>query len=360
MIKVCCGHIMSSGYMAVVYIVSRSIIGLGNCMQPLVSVIIPVYNVEEYIVRCLDSLCTQSLQDIEIILVDDGTPDRCGYICEEYAKKDDHFKVIHHPVNSGLSVARNTGIANANGEYLMFVDSDDWVDEDFCRIPYECATRNQADLVLFRFRYVDANIISINNIKSSVNYVESHDLLNSGKKTTVEALDLLHETGIGVTAWNKLYRKNLFNNVLYPIGYMFEDLGTTYKTVLKASSIYYLDKVLYYKCENNDGITSRRTKKALQDWFEMCMQQYRDLTEWGGYTREKLDTHLFNDAMTYCIRKKRDLSDKQYEFCVNKLLSCERMPESVTWRRKAMFSLFKHSPFLFELVCTIFGRKYEE
>ncbi len=96
-------------------------------MRPLVSVIVPVYKVEDVLARCLDSLCRQSLKEIEILLVDDASPDRCGEICEEYAEKDSRFRVIHHPENRGLSAARNTGIAQASADYLMFVDSD----EDF-------------------------------------------------------------------------------------------------------------------------------------------------------------------------------------------------------------------------------------
>ena len=125
--------------------------------QPLVSVVVPVYKVEDVLSRCLDSLRRQSLQDIEIILVNDASPDRCGEICEQYAAEDRRFKVIHHPENRGLSAARNTGIAHASADYLMFVDSDDWVHEDFCKLPYECAVQQQADLVIFCHQFIDRN-----------------------------------------------------------------------------------------------------------------------------------------------------------------------------------------------------------
>ena len=117
--------------------------------QPLVSVIVPVYKVEDVLSRCLDSLCRQSLRDIEIILVDDASPDQCGEICEQYAAKDTRFKVFHHSEIRGLSAARNTGIAYASADYLMFVDSDDWVHEEFCKLPYECAVQQQVELVFF-------------------------------------------------------------------------------------------------------------------------------------------------------------------------------------------------------------------
>lgn len=127
-------------------------------MKPLVSIIVPVYKVEDYLERCLDTLCRQSLKDIEIILVDDGSPDRSGEICDQYAKEDRRIKVLRHPENRGLSAARNTGIAYAAADYLMFVDSDDWVHVDFCKLPYEYAMQHQADLVMFCKRKIKYRI----------------------------------------------------------------------------------------------------------------------------------------------------------------------------------------------------------
>lgn len=172
--------------------------------QPLVSVIVPVYKVEDVLVRCLDSLCRQSLRDIEIILVDDASPDRCGEICDKYAAEDARFKAIHHPENRGLSVARNTGIIHASADYLMFVDSDDWVHEDFCKMPYECAVQQQADLVLFCYRYIDKN-----GSMRKVNKAEGRD---AGTLTRMEAIELLVHV-VGNAAWNKLYSRKLFHTI---------------------------------------------------------------------------------------------------------------------------------------------------
>ena len=123
-------------------------------MKPLVSVIVPVYGVEDYLTRCLDSLCKQNLKNIEILLIDDASPDRCGEICDSYAVKDARFTVIHNENNKGLSVARNIGIEHATADYLMFVDGDDWVHEDFCKAPYECAVYHKADLIMFRYQSI--------------------------------------------------------------------------------------------------------------------------------------------------------------------------------------------------------------
>lgn len=196
--------------------------------QPLVSVIVPVYKVEDVLERCLDSLCRQSLLDIEIILVDDASPDRCGKICEQYAARDERFRVIHHSKNRGLSVARNTEISHASADYLMFVDSDDWVHENFCKLPYECAVQQQADLVLFCFQSIDKN--------GSPGLKMKADNQGSGKLTRMEAIELMLYK-IWFAAWNKLYRRILFQTVSYPEGYFYEDVGTTYKLVLLADTI---------------------------------------------------------------------------------------------------------------------------
>ncbi|MBQ7417168.1 MAG: glycosyltransferase family 2 protein, partial [Acidaminococcaceae bacterium] len=199
-------------------------------MRPLVSVIMPVYKVEDVLTRCLDSLGRQSLQNIEILLIDDGSPDRCGAICNAYVEKDSRFRVFHHPKNRGLSVARNTGIENATADYLMFVDSDDYVHKDFCKLPYECAVQNDVDLVMFGYQRINKN--------GSCKLTQKMNS-ESGIKTRMDALDLLFNA-VGIVAWNKLYRKKLFDTVSYPEGYLFEDVGTTHKTVLLANSIYYL------------------------------------------------------------------------------------------------------------------------
>ena len=315
--------------------------------QPLVSVIVPIYKVEDVLARCLDSLCRQSLRDIEIILVDDASSDRCGEICDRYAAEDVRFKVIHHPENRGLSAARNTGIANASADYLMFVDSDDWVHVDFCKLPYECAEQQQADLVLFSYQPINKN--GLPGLKKKA------DNRVSGKLSRLEAIELMLNK-IGVSAWNKLYSRNLFQTVSYPEGYFYEDIGTTYKTVLLADTIYYLDDVLYYHCFHEGSITTLKTEKLYSDYFEMSMQLYRDLFVWG-YPEDKLKILLNNISLTYCIRKKPAANDVKYAFCRKVLQSVKQIPEGLTWKRKVLLVLLKYCSPLFELVCDMWGKR---
>ena len=249
-------------------------------MQPVVSVIVPVYKVEDCLSRCLDSLCRQSLKNIEILLIDDASPDRSSKICEHYAARDARFKVLYHTENKGLSEARNTGIAKATSNYLMFVDSDDWVHEDFCKDAYECAVNYGVDLVMFRHARIAMPIFFPCNTRIE-------HTMQSGYKTRMEAMDiLLNITNHNV--WNKLYRKELFFNIFFPPGCLYEDVGTTYKTVWRASRIYFLDKTLYYHCYHAGSITTIKTEKSFHDWFEMHMQRYHDLASWG-YPLEKLN-----------------------------------------------------------------------
>ena len=317
-------------------------------MQPLISIIVPVYKVEDCLARCLNSLCRQSFSDIEILLIDDASPDRCGEICELYAKRDSRFRVFHNTTNQGLSVARNIGIAKSSCDWLMFVDSDDWVHEDYCLEAYKCAERYHSDLVLFRFQ-------SVKNPKQPEQNSDKAGTVPSGYKTWLEAMELLHHV-VGMAAWNKLYRKELFKNIIYPPGYLFEDEGTTYKFVWKASCIYYLDKVLYYKCYREGSITTMKTEKALHDRIVMSMQHYHDLAAWG-YPKDKLDILLKNIAMGYCMNKRPDTTDVHYCFCTKVLRSSKSIPSHFTWKMKILFVLFKHCRPLFELICYLYDTK---
>lgn len=290
------------------------------------------------------------MTNIEILLLDDASPDRCGVICEEYAKKDARFHVFHNETNQGLSVARNFGISKAAGHYLMFVDSDDWVHEDFCKEAYQCAVGHQVDLVIFRFRQFNEggreNTKVINPAKGK----------SSGCKTRFEAIELLQCGDIWNAAWNKIYRKELFRTISYPPGYMLEDVGTTYKLIWQASSVYYLDKALYNYCYHKGSISTLKTKKIQHDLMVMGLQQYNDLSSWG-YPKEKLEKILFKLAMTYCILTKPNPSDPHYIMFADVLQHCKLSLPDVPWKRRIMLLLFKYVPELFEMVCTLYGRK---
>ena len=315
-------------------------------MEPFVSVIVPIYQTEEFLPRCLDSLQRQSLTNIEILLIDDSSPDKCGEICDEYAAKDGRFKVLHQK-HAGTSVARNLGIRMATSEYLMFADSDDWVHEDFCKDAYECAVNHNADIVIFGIqRVVNHKFFGLQHKRI--------DALSTGNKTREELIDYLVK--YGSSSGDKLFHKTLFDTNKYPEGNAYEDIFL-YKVVYNAKSIYSLNKALYYYCYRPGSTTTLRTTKLWNDWFEMHRQRLQDFASWKVYPPEKIELELKRKSLTYCIMKKKDLSDSHYLFASQTLLNAKTIPEGFTWKEKILLFLFKHCPPLFDFICNVYGKR---
>lgn len=317
-------------------------------ITPLVSVIVPVYHVEPYLRCCLDSLCKQSLSDIEVILVDDASPDSCGDICEEYAANHAHFKVFHQPENRGLSAARNLGIKNATGKYLMFVDSDDWVHEDFCRDAYEYAESNQADIVMFNYKKIKGADATTDNVPAVFrSFCE-------GYHDPHEAMDMILASG-GNAAWNKIYRRSLFDDISCPEGFLYEDTGATYKLVHKASRFCFLNQALYYQRKRPGSITTTGvSKKVLHDRAILNSQRYRDLIAWG-YQSDMLDYRFAYFALWYCVKAKKNKSNPDYVYISQTLRSYRKCPKGFSGKMKVLFYLYKYSPLLFDWLFSMKG-----
>lgn len=185
-------------------------------METAISVIVPVYRVEKYLPACIDSILNQTFTDFELILVDDGSPDRCPEICDETAKRDARVRVIHQ-ANAGLSAARNAGIEAAHGAWLSFVDSDDYIAPQFYEKLYQTAQRTDADCVM----------CSVQNVDESGKPIDSALMRVADEvKTGREVLRKIGRDDVTpyLTAWNKLYRRKLFNTLRYPAGRQNEDV----------------------------------------------------------------------------------------------------------------------------------------
>lgn len=210
----------------------------------LISVIIPVYNVEKYLVECVESVLNQTYKNLEIILVDDGSPDRCPEMCDEYARKDSRVKVIHKK-NGGLSDARNAGIDVATGEYISFVDSDDYVSEDMIGVLYERAVQTQADLTFCSIEKVDENgkRISLENVGTSV-YDRNEFWENK----------YYQQQSASTVAWNKLYKKHIFYKLRYAVGRIHEDDIILLKVIEKCNIIATVQQGRYMYRQRNDSI----------------------------------------------------------------------------------------------------------
>lgn len=221
-------------------------------MRDLISIIVPIYKVERYLERCINSILAQSYKNLEIILVDDGSPDNCGKICDEYAKKDCRVKVIHKK-NGGLSDARNCGIDKSSGEYLMFVDSDDYIDKNICEKLISVSKKHNCDIVMCNIYRVVNNKIYFEKEISSLPKNEILDGITVMKDFFKNFSMILY------VSWNKLYKRNLFFNnekIRFPFGELFEDMFVNYRLYNLSKRIFILSDRLYYYVTRKNSITN--------------------------------------------------------------------------------------------------------
>lgn len=242
--------------------------------RPLISVIIPVYNVAKLLERCVDSVLAQTYDNLEIILINDGSTDMSGAFCDVYAKRDPRIKVIHQP-NSGLSAARNTGLKVAKGNYLTFVDSDDYVEPNFIEYLLNPCQENKVKLSVCNFREFSgpkAEPLSIGEIAGSS--IEVLDRLSALHR-------LLCDDGFSMSAWGKLYSRELFRGVTFPVGRLHEDVGTTYKLFLECDHIAVSSAKLYNYFLNEDSISRRPFTLRKLDLVDLTDAMCADLVDWS-------------------------------------------------------------------------------
>lgn len=239
-------------------------------MDSLISVIIPVYNVELYIKRCIESVISQTYKNLEIILIDDGSTDKSGKICDWYLKKDNRIKVVHQK-NQGLSVARNTGLNMATGDWIAFLDSDDWIAIDM----YE--------KLLFLAKSNDADISSCNTINVDENGSElekkdySDDIKIFNQKEMIAGL--LDQKYVRFEVWNKLWRKTLISNVRFVAGQVCEDVHFDRILFLKANKMVYIDHPYHFYLYKRPGNTNSSFKVQRFSIFDEFDSLIEDLNE---------------------------------------------------------------------------------
>lgn len=215
-------------------------------MKELISVIVPIYNIEKELVRCLDTLIKQSYNNLEIILINDGSTDGSQEICEKFAELDSRVKIFKQ-TNLGLSMARNLGIEKSTGRYLCFVDGDDYI---------------SSDMISFLYRSLMAYNADISSCAYSMIYADQEVEIKEGDTTRVleskQAIELMfRKKNLGIIACNKLYKCELFDGIRYPCGKKFEDINTTYKLFDKANTIVYSPIVKYYYVQRLDSINGK-------------------------------------------------------------------------------------------------------
>lgn len=280
-------------------------------MMDLISVIIPVYKVERYLERCLKSIVNQTYKNIEIILVDDGSPDRCGEICDKYAENDKRINVVHKE-NGGLSDARNCGVDHSKGKYITFVDSDDYISEYYVEYLYQLLIDNNADISCC---YTEKTVKDHVEFKKRLNV--SNLIILTGKEACKELTGPLYHTL--VTAWGKLYKSNIVTSNSFPVGRKHEDEATTCKYYYAADKVVIGNRCLYAYYSNpssimhtvrdeldNDAIWSQE-HRAL--FFEQQKEKYIATASW-----DKLFYYCLYDSLNHkgrCDSYLKDLFKKK-------------------------------------------------
>lgn len=232
----------------------------------LISVIVPVYNVERYLNRCIDSIINQTYKKLEIILIDDGSTDNSKKICNEYANENKKIKAIFKK-NGGLSDARNKGIESATGKYITFVDPDDYVEKNFIETMYNNIIKYNADISIVGFK----NVYEKKN-NNEENKVDDRGIKFYNSKEAIEKL--FDKNSFNNYAWNKLYKKSLFDSIKFPVNKKMEDLGTMYKLFSLAKKIIYQNIELYNYVIRDGSITNNKNIKFYQDMYELARERY--------------------------------------------------------------------------------------
>lgn len=242
----------------------------------LVSIVVPVYKVEKYLHRCVDSILGQTLTDFKLILVDDGSPDTCGKICDEYAVGDSRIHVIHQ-LNGGLSAARNAGIdwifARHESEWITFIDSDDWVHPIYLEALYSAAIKNSADVVIGGYELTDGKNPEITGELIADTY----------KTEEYYVYNIINAT----VAWGKLYRLECFNNIRYPMGRIHEDEFVTYRILFRYDRLCVIPQPLYAYFQNTEGIILSKWTPKKFDSVIACEKQVKYFARRGYHLAAK-------------------------------------------------------------------------
>ena len=275
--------------------------------QSLISIIVPIYNVENYLRMCLDSIEHQTYSNIEVLLINDGSPDSSGEICQEYVARDSRFRYFEKG-NGGLSDARNYGVARAKGKFLTFIDSDDWVEATYIEDMYQAALKNDSEIVISNYAQFDVKenhyLIHVWDDYYEETY-EGEELIN--KLPLLEPRDYSF-----VTSWGILFSRSLFDNIRFPKGKLTEDSRTNYKLFAKSSRSTYIHKSLYiYRIGREGSIVNTVTEKLLIDKLECVLERLAIYTIKGWNSFDEKENTLSNIRQGWESAKENGLQDTE-------------------------------------------------
>jgi glycosyltransferase involved in cell wall biosynthesis len=311
-----------------------------------ISVIVPVYNVEDYIEKSLDSLLKQTYKNFEVLIVNDGTQDNSIELAKDIVKDDERF-IFLEKENGGLSDARNYGINYAKGNYLTFLDSDDYYDSCFLEKMLSKIIEEKADIVI-------CDLILIKEDYTTIRYqLNSH-------KSSISGKDALLDISILNMAQNKLYKKELFDDTRYPVGYFYEDRATTYKLFYKSAKISFVNEVLFFYLQRENSITRVLNLQKLSDPLKILKEIKEFLMDkniYSKYEKKYIQTYLLSviSSCTQIANYSKDYSKdmKNYIKCLDKTyFSLINIFSLKQQKMKKMFALYllKVSPILFKIL----------
>lgn len=308
-------------------------------MKDLVSIIVPIYNVEKYLDRCINSLVNQTYKNIEIILVDDGSPDKSGEICDMWSAKDSRIKVIHKN-NGGVADARNVGIEEANGKYISFVDSDDYVHVKFIEILYKLCVENDSDIAMC------GNYITSKD-EDWKNEITDYTIRKINCRDALENREIPY-----CVPWNKLYKSEILKKIKYPKGKIHEDVAVIYEILYFSKSMTITDAKLYYYYENNNSIMRQEYNRNRLDILDVLDNAYNKFKDRGeikianNILNDYLDTLLeqYKNVSIYLCKEKKDVKKelrRRYVFIYNKL------KKNISKRDSVKYLVYKYLPCIY-------------
>lgn len=307
--------------------------------QPLISVIVPVYKVEPYLDKCISSIVNQTYGNLEIILVDDGSPDNCPAMCDAWAEKDSRIRIIHK-TNGGLSDARNAGLAVATGLLIGFIDSDDCVEPTFLERLYEAMIACNADMAECSTQFIDerGNVLRTREVS-----VGNTDCLESLRR-------LVLEDGVYQTVWDKLYRREVIQGIPFEVGKYNEDEFWTYQVLARAKSVSFVSAPLYNYLQRSGSIIGVGYNMRRLDGLDARFQRMQNLQKYSELA-DLLFQQFILDCMWHLQCSYRYLSAKEACAAQEKILRLKEQTPKVNWRRltlnlkyKIWYVLFRAEP----------------